>query len=150
MQSVYILRAEKKFTVVGLFAPLGQGNVRGIGFSVASMGATIRVILPNESWIFLPGFNVGQFVMAVAAPVGPLKDRNSALRADPSPGEDKYTAARLHTNCSLPPAKLAYNLLTLRKPAGIVLSLLFLALMLLDSHLQAQQQSSPARVSRLL
>jgi Flp pilus assembly protein TadD/TolB-like protein len=38
----------------------------------------------------------------------------------------------------------------LRKPAGIVLSLLFLALLALTSSLQAQQQSSPARVSRLL
>ena len=47
-------------------------------------------------------------------------------------------------------AILAYNLLTLRKPAGIVLSLLFLALLVLTSSLQAQQQSSPARVSRLL
>jgi tetratricopeptide (TPR) repeat protein len=45
---------------------------------------------------------------------------------------------------------LAYNLLTLRKPAGIVLSLLFLALLMLELPLKAQQQSSPARVSRLL
>src|SRR5580765_8161922 len=43
-----------------------------------------------------------------------------------------------------------YNLLTLRKPAGIVLSLLFLALSELEAPLQAQQQSGPARVSRLL
>jgi tetratricopeptide (TPR) repeat protein len=43
-----------------------------------------------------------------------------------------------------------YNLLTLRKPAGIVLSLLFLALSVLEAPLQAQQQSGPARVSRLL
>src|SRR6476646_2310466 len=47
-------------------------------------------------------------------------------------------------------AILAYNLVTLRKPAGIVLSLLFLALSLLEAPLQAQQQSGPARVSRLL
>jgi Tfp pilus assembly protein PilF/TolB-like protein len=38
----------------------------------------------------------------------------------------------------------------LRKPAGIVLSLLFLALAVLEAPLQAQQQSGPARVSRLL
>ena len=46
--------------------------------------------------------------------------------------------------------KVAYNLLTLRKPAGIVLSLLFLALSVLEAPLQAQQQTGPARVSRLL
>jgi Flp pilus assembly protein TadD/TolB-like protein len=45
---------------------------------------------------------------------------------------------------------LAYNLITLRKPAGIVLSLLFLAISVLEAPLQAQQQSAPARVSRLL
>jgi len=43
---------------------------------------------------------------------------------------------------------VAYNLLTLRKPAGIVLSLLFLAALALPSS--AQQQSGTARVSRLL
>ena len=47
-------------------------------------------------------------------------------------------------------AILAYNLITLRKPAGIVLSLLFLAISVLEAPLQAQQQSAPARVSRLL
>jgi len=45
---------------------------------------------------------------------------------------------------------LAYNLVTLRKPAGIVLSLLFLAISVLEAPLQAQQQSGSARVSRLL
>jgi Flp pilus assembly protein TadD/TolB-like protein len=45
---------------------------------------------------------------------------------------------------------LAYNLVTLRKPAGIVLSLLFLAISVLESPLQAQQQPGAARVSRLL
>ncbi|MGZ7101575.1 MAG: tetratricopeptide repeat protein [Candidatus Angelobacter sp.] len=38
----------------------------------------------------------------------------------------------------------------MRKPAGIVLSLLFLAISALEPPLQAQQQSGPARVSRLL
>jgi hypothetical protein len=47
-------------------------------------------------------------------------------------------------------SKLAYNLLTLRKPAGIVLSLLFMAISALEMPLQAQQQSGPGRVSRLL
>src|SRR6476646_7791944 len=47
-------------------------------------------------------------------------------------------------------AILAYNLLTLRKPAGIVLSLLFLGLSVLEAPLRAQRQSGPARVSRLL
>ena len=47
-------------------------------------------------------------------------------------------------------AILAYNLITLRKPPGIVLSLLFLAISVLEAPLQAQQQSAPARVSRLL
>jgi TolB-like protein len=47
-------------------------------------------------------------------------------------------------------SKLAYNLLTLRKPAGIVLSLLFMAISALEMPLQAQQQSGPVRVSRLL
>ena len=37
MQSVYVLRAEKQFTGAGLFAPLGQGNMRGIGFSIAGV-----------------------------------------------------------------------------------------------------------------
>jgi Flp pilus assembly protein TadD/TolB-like protein len=47
-------------------------------------------------------------------------------------------------------SNLAYNLVTLRKPAGIVLSLLFLAISALIAPLQAQQQTGPARVSRLL
>ncbi|HEY5027146.1 MAG TPA: tetratricopeptide repeat protein [Candidatus Angelobacter sp.] len=38
----------------------------------------------------------------------------------------------------------------MRKPAGIVLSLLFLAISALIAPLQAQQQTGPARVSRLL
>jgi Tfp pilus assembly protein PilF/TolB-like protein len=45
-------------------------------------------------------------------------------------------------------SKVAYNLLTLRKPAGIVLSLLFLAAWAVPSL--GQQQPGPARVSRLL
>jgi Flp pilus assembly protein TadD/TolB-like protein len=47
-------------------------------------------------------------------------------------------------------SKVAYNLVTLRKPAGIVLSLLFLAISVLEPPLQGQQQSGPGRVSRLL
>lgn len=43
---------------------------------------------------------------------------------------------------------MAYNLITLRKPAGIVLSLLFLAAWAVPSS--AQPHSGPARVSRLL
>jgi hypothetical protein len=45
---------------------------------------------------------------------------------------------------------LAYNLLTLRKPAGIVLSLLFLAALAVAPLSSAQQQPGPVRVSRLL
>lgn len=45
--------------------------------------------------------------------------------------------------------KLSYNLLTLRKPVGIVLSLLFLALAV-PLRSRAQQQSDAAHVSRLL
>lgn len=46
---------------------------------------------------------------------------------------------------------MAYNLLTLRKPAGIVLSLLLLAALAVSLPSSAQQQQSgPARVSRLL
>jgi hypothetical protein len=45
---------------------------------------------------------------------------------------------------------LAYNLLTLRKPAGTVLSLLFLAALAVAPLSSAQQQPGPARVSRLL
>jgi Flp pilus assembly protein TadD/TolB-like protein len=45
---------------------------------------------------------------------------------------------------------LAYNLGTLRKPAGIVLSLLFLAVSALHAPLMARQQTADARVSRLL
>jgi len=44
---------------------------------------------------------------------------------------------------------LAYNLVILRKPAGIVLSLLFLAISVLESPLQAQQQPGAARVNLL-
>ena len=44
---------------------------------------------------------------------------------------------------------LAYNLFILRKPAGIVLSLLFLAISVLESPLQAQQQPGAARVNLL-
>jgi hypothetical protein len=46
-------------------------------------------------------------------------------------------------------SKLAYNLLTLRKPAAIVLSLLFLAVPALNAPLRGQQ-TGPSRVSRLL
>lgn len=45
---------------------------------------------------------------------------------------------------------MAYNLVILRKPAGIVLSLLFLAASVLESPLQAQQRPGAARVSQLL
>lgn len=45
---------------------------------------------------------------------------------------------------------MAYNLLTLRKPAGIVLSLLFLAALAVAPLSSAQQQPGPVRVSRLL
>lgn len=44
---------------------------------------------------------------------------------------------------------LAYNLVTLRKPAGIVLSLLFLAISVLELPLQAQQQPGATRVNLL-
>jgi len=46
--------------------------------------------------------------------------------------------------------KLAYNLLTLRKPVGIVLSLLFLAVIACPLRSSAQQQPNAAHVSRLL
>lgn len=45
---------------------------------------------------------------------------------------------------------LAYNLLILRKPAGIFLSLPFLARSVLEAQREAQQQGSPPRLSRLL
>jgi Flp pilus assembly protein TadD/TolB-like protein len=47
-------------------------------------------------------------------------------------------------------SKLAYNLVTLRKPAGIVLSLLLLAALAVSLPSPAQQQSGSVRVSRLL
>src|SRR5579859_172218 len=47
-------------------------------------------------------------------------------------------------------SKVAYNLVTLRKPAGIVLSLLFLAALAVATPSSAQQQPGPVRVSRLL
>src|SRR5258708_1798805 len=89
MQTVHVLRAEKQSAIASLFAPLGQGKMRCIGFGIAGAAATIRVILPNQSRVLLPGLNVRQFVMAVAAPTGPLKNRDSALRADSCPGEDE-------------------------------------------------------------
>jgi tetratricopeptide (TPR) repeat protein len=46
--------------------------------------------------------------------------------------------------------KLAYNLLTLSKPVGIVLSLLLLAALAVASPSPAQQQPGSGRVSRLL
>jgi tetratricopeptide (TPR) repeat protein len=45
---------------------------------------------------------------------------------------------------------VAYNLITLRKPAGIVLSLLFLAAAAVSLLARAQQPAAPAHVSRLL
>lgn len=45
---------------------------------------------------------------------------------------------------------MAYNLVILRKPAGIVLSLLLLAISVLEKPIQAQQQPGAVRVSRLL
>lgn len=50
----------------------------------------------------------------------------------------------------IPQSKVAYNLLTLRKPVGIVLSLLLLAARAVTLPLPAQQQPGPVRVSRLL
>src|SRR4051794_34388946 len=100
MQTVHVLRTEKQSAATGLFAPLGQSNMRRIGFSIAGACATFRVILPNQRWVFLPSLNVRQFVMAVATPLGSLKDRDSALRANSSPGEDEDSAARLHANLS--------------------------------------------------
>src|SRR3954451_23499671 len=47
-------------------------------------------------------------------------------------------------------SKLAYNLGTLRKPAGIVLSLLLLAALAVPLRCLAQQQPDPVRASRLL
>src|SRR5262249_38390908 len=45
---------------------------------------------------------------------------------------------------------VAYNLITLRKPAGIVLSLLFLAVLAVPLLVRAQQPDAPVHVSRLL
>ena len=47
-------------------------------------------------------------------------------------------------------SKLAYNLLTLRKLVGIVLSLLFMAMLVVEAPLTAQQPAARARISRLL
>src|SRR5947209_10331270 len=104
MQAVHVLRAQKNF-VARVFAPLGQSKMRCIGLGIAGADATIRVILPNECRIFLPGCDVRQFIMAVTAPTGALKHGNSALRADSSAGQDEYAAPRRHANCSLPPIK---------------------------------------------
>src|SRR5438270_3049235 len=104
MQAIHVLRAEKD-TIATLFAPLGQSKMRCIWLGIAGAGATIRVILPNQPRIVLPGCNVRQFVMAVAAPTGALKHRNPALRADSSAGQDEYAAPRRHANCSLSPIK---------------------------------------------
>ncbi len=105
MQTIHVLRAEKQSAVPGLFAPPGQCNMRCVGFGIAGARTTVRVILPNQSRVLLPGFNVRQFVMAVAAPTGSLKDRNPALRADSSAGQDEYATALLHANCSLSAVK---------------------------------------------
>src|SRR5436305_10958936 len=105
MQAIHILRAEKQSVAAPRFTPLGQSKMRSIGFSVAGAGATVRVILPNQRWVLLPGANVRQFVMAVAAPTSPLKYLDPALRAYPSAGQDECAAARPHANCSLPPVK---------------------------------------------
>jgi Tfp pilus assembly protein PilF/TolB-like protein len=148
MQTVHVLRAEEQSAAARFLVPPGKSNMCRIGFSITGAGATIRVILPNQPRILLPRLDVRQFVMAVATPTGPLKDRNPTLGADSSPGQDDYVAARLHTNRSLPQPKVAYNLLTLRKPAGIVLSLLFLAALAAPSS--AQQHPGPAGVSRLV
>jgi Flp pilus assembly protein TadD/TolB-like protein len=48
------------------------------------------------------------------------------------------------------PSKVAYNLVTLRKPAGIVLSLLLLAALAVPWPASAQQHPGPGRISRLL
>lgn len=107
VQTIHVLRAEKQAAGSGLFGPglfgpLGQRDVRCVRFGIAGARTTIRIVLPNQFRIALPGFNVRQFVMAVAAPVGPLKDRNPAFRADSGPGQDKNAAVPVHTNCSLP------------------------------------------------
>lgn len=65
------------------------------------------------------------------------------------PQSGKILARRIQT-VLCPKFKLAYNLLTLRKPAGIVLSLLLLAALAIHLSSPAQQPSGTGGVSRLL
>jgi len=60
---------------------VGPGLARGI--------AAVRVILPDQRRIALPGLDVRQLVMAASALVRPLENRDPALRADARAGQDK-------------------------------------------------------------
>src|ERR1043166_2731337 len=106
MQAIHVLRAQKQ-SAGQVLLPLGQRNVRRVGPGIAGAGATVRVILPNQLRVALPRFNIRQFVMAVATPVGPLKHRNPTFRADAGPGQDKELRSRAERGTSIIFAVLA-------------------------------------------
>src|SRR5882672_8243901 len=104
MQTIHILRAEKQTASTMFFCPLGQRDMPCVRFGVAGACPAVRIVLPHQCRITLPCLDVRQLIMAVAAPVGALKHRDSTLSADSSPGQDENTAFSLHTNCChLPP-----------------------------------------------
>ena len=102
MQTIHILRAQKKSFSTGLSCEMAQRHVRCIGFGMAGACAPVRIVSPHQLRVALPCFDVRQLMVAVAAPTGSLKDRYPALRADSRPRQDKDAAVPLHTNCSLP------------------------------------------------
>src|SRR6266700_3845630 len=89
MQSVDVLRAEKKRIRAGGFLQRGQGAVSDVRHGIAGTPAPIRVILPHQLRIALPGFNVGKLVMAAPAPVCPLKNRKPLSALMPAPVSTK-------------------------------------------------------------
>src|SRR5215472_6033705 len=90
MQTVHILRTKQKLVRSNRFLKISQRQVRRIRLSLARRSATIRVVLPNQRRIALPGLDIRQVIMAVSAPLSPLKHWNSALGADPRSGQDKH------------------------------------------------------------
>ena len=89
MQSIHVLRTEEEMARPNPVLEFSQSHVRRVGLRIERRSAAMRVILPDQLRVTLPGVNVRQFIMAVPAPVRSLENRNPALRADAGAGEDE-------------------------------------------------------------
>jgi hypothetical protein len=93
MQSIDVLSTQENAAGCAAVSELSQSEMRRVWLRIPRGSATMRVILPDQLRVTLPGLNVRQLIMAVPAPVRTLKDRNPALRADAGAGEDEDAAS---------------------------------------------------------